>query len=1670
MAKQSFKNTIYQQITNSQVQKAVKEQRDQDFKMAQDLIAQYQPTNDDMTLAQNLIAQYQQPAPQPAPIKQSTVNEVKAESAPTQQIPSIEDFFKVKTASGKDINKESAKFIQRREKERELASKNSKEEIAKKIVENKEVKPFVPETNIEDQNSVNDYRKNLLGKTAVRKDQPEVLGTERNELDELAKVFKASMKDYNPKFTAAGKRWENPYDSLTDEQKQLVKDYIIQNQNNTNLSKEERETLKAFNRAYNSSDEEKDSRYNGRAAYLNSKNDFERGLQSLAAGFTDMNMPLAEAMAKGFSKLPILNQIDYEKSRDDTREYINESKALNPQAAEAGRSLGQVYDYAITSPFVGGIGEAAKLGKVGTAALNQAVQLGQDVALDLVPEARRMQQEEGGVNVGELLKRGATDAAQNAFMEAVPWLGAANYDSLVKSVGNNADIFKNIDATGALKNAPDAIRSIADAIDDSEKVPFENIKENSETLGKKLDDTPIEPSTPSVAEDIEIPKEPNGEIINQPVEPGKYEIPDTPENAPIGPGGGDDKYVSQFRTHNEQNFNMTDEELNSKYFNTQNENFQFLKGNRAEDLSNATKSLETDYEGTVQKLVNKPRDTQFTPQEVDEGFMAWNKELQAARETGDYNKAADIMYRMTQDAHDKGAGLQAYAAWKKNSPAGVVLDANEAARDMAVSKYGDKYIKNMDDLTKKIDDILKNGGSLESQANQIDTIIKNLKGKGFRNGVKGADELKIALANGQLNSIVDVHDILYNANKIPNLSAKAQTDVASIASEIYGKELTDAEKAKYINQINMILSQERNWSIKDKAIELSHILMLSGTRTHEKNIIANIGMLPQEALARKISALGQNAYALFDKDFKPTQAFHVSKGSKELAEKMFEAKGGAASIVEGIADKYTNRLADRIGATYMFGKMGKKNIAAKAGDKLLDTIPGLKKLDDTATELANKALKKIGSEGAYDAMDANVSVLENYRQAIYGSLSGLEDNPFVKENFVQRLASYIEAQNIKNLDDIPEEALDIARAEAVKATFKDDNAITELFSSIKKLPGIGELMLPFTKTPANLLARMIDFSPIGLAKELLGVVNKNSRFARDTVGETIDAISKGLGGSLTMALGMYLYANGMLTGKKDDDANIANYMTNEGWQQYSVSTKGIADFINKYLGTDLDLGDSYHDFSFMQPSTTNFITGIELWDELMDGKKISDKTVDDIFNRVKSIGGSYTDALLAQSTLQNVSELFGSQYSDDGVGGNLMQNAIEWPTRFVSGAISDTAKLSDDTRREYYSKNKPIDTMKNAVMSKLPILSKQLPAKYDVFGNEMTRNKSEAGKWFNTLGNPTTSSYRSDDPLYDYVDKLNAESKEGDYVPTKYGRYIKLNDETKLDLDNKQYSELTRVTGETRAKLLKEAQNSAVFNNLSPDEKVGILDSLENVAKYEGFNAITDKAKITDETQKIVDMYKEGGVNGIVNNTIAKGIVKDSGISSNSKVAEAITEAVNKGDMEEANRLAKIEENYNKACEIAGVEEKSSGTRKAWEDGGTTGLKEYVAKQKLFEQYDLENDSTSRAVYDNWGEDGLKDLQTFKDQGIKGSTVVGIYRSAKSDGNVPNIKDFATTYKKMDGYGDSNGTVSQKEFVAYLEKNGISSQEDAQRLATIYGDWSTIPVLGKKGWQFKKTK
>lgn len=114
-------------------------------------------------------------------------------------------------------------------------------------------------------------------------------------------------------------------------------------------------------------------------------------------------------------------------------------------------------------------------------------------------------------------------------------------------------------------------------------------------------------------------------------------------------------------------------------------------------------------------------------------------------------------------------------------------------------------------------------------------------------------------------------------------------------------------------------------------------------------------------------------------------------------------------------------------------------------------------------------------------------------------------------------------------------ARDYAGKEALKATYQDRNKVSDSVVKIANDLGVvGEAILPFKRTPANILVRAAEYSPIGVAKSIYDGAAK-VKTGDKSIGEVIDEAAAGLTGSGLLALGAYMFASGMVTGAQGDD-------------------------------------------------------------------------------------------------------------------------------------------------------------------------------------------------------------------------------------------------------------------------------------------------------------------------------------------------------------------------------------------------------------------------------------------------------------------------------------------------------------------------------------------------------
>lgn len=602
------------------------------------------------------------------------------------------------------------------------------------------------------------------------------------------------------------------------------------------------------------------------------------------------------------------------------------------------------------------------------------------------------------------------------------------------------------------------------------------------------------------------------------------------------------------------------------------------------------------------------------------------------------------------------------------------------------------------------------------------------------------------------------------------------------------------------------IAKEYPVSALSKLAEARRLGFLLNPRTQVRNVAANVMQMPVTGISDKVSAALQSLYAKTGKstDFVQTKALHVDKTSRDVAEQVWnqvkDTIDGSSSYEQPISDAVKNA------EVFKLGEGQQHNILAN--------VPGMKK----GAQALETISQKFTGKNVFDQMSSEKSVLENIRQFTYGLLE-MGDAPFVKKSFTDSLANIAAANKITRADQITADMIAQATQDAMKATYKDDNAWTQLFSSIHKLGGVGEVVMPFTKTPANMVARSLDYSPVGLAKGVKDFYTKGGNPA-----EYIDEIAKGLTGSAGMALGAALYKSGVLTGAESENANKRAFDTQNGFLPFAIHVPGT---------------NVYYRISDFQPSMMSVITGAA-WAQAASGDETPEQAA-------KGAVVAFTNTLADNSNLSNIGDLFGNY---DGLGGGLWDAALGLPQSMVPSLSNAVAKTTDTTVRNPYDATDPIQSQKKQIMAKIPGLSKELPAAFDAWGNEKQRDNAAFEQFLDPAAfmNQTVSSRDKEiQRLYEATGDI------GVYPPSiKNGT-----DVDGLKLDNTQTSEYQRTAGQLNRQIVDEVMRSDEYRQADDATRVKMLKSAYEIGREAGKEA-ANPDYVSENSDYLA--YKENGI------------------------------------------------------------------------------------------------------------------------------------------------------------------------------------------------------------------
>jgi len=632
------------------------------------------------------------------------------------------------------------------------------------------------------------------------------------------------------------------------------------------------------------------------------------------------------------------------------------------------------------------------------------------------------------------------------------------------------------------------------------------------------------------------------------------------------------------------------------------------------------------------------------------------------------------------------------------------------------------------------------------------------------------------------------------------------------------------------NRIGERLGKEYPTTFMEKLLEGRKIAMLFNVRTNVRNFGANIPTLGLRWMSDRVDALGQNIAHLINPNFEVTQSITGSGiDGRKLAKQVYESDIVQA-LLEGDVGKY--EIPELKNALMKDRQMYKGTAVSK----------WINKMTNGGIEKANEKL--FGKKGVE-------SLAETIRNATYKALD-LGDKPFVKENFIERLGSYIKAQGINSVEDVPDEAIQMAWEEAMKATYKDESWAVKMLRGLKgameKVPVIGKPLsqttIPFLQAPGNIAARMVDYSPInatkGIGQILIGATKGNESMVRNGIASA----AKGLTGTGLILLGMALKAEGLITGDYSDDKDEKNFQKANGYRPWA-----------------LHVGNDYLTYDWAQPFAQNLMVGT-LIQEAIENSDKADESV------LKALGYEGPKAAInswfGSSPLQGLADLMkGSGYSGEV---DFAQNFInsltdDFAGAFVPSLVNATAKSMDTTQRNYYDPSSKVNTFVNQQMSKIPVLSESLPAKYDTWGRKITTANNSAEAFGQRFLVPGDYASEKSDRVNDEINKLYKKTSDAAVFPQTAPN--KVGDKT---LNNKEVSKYQEDMGKRSRKLVESMIRSDFYKSLDYDSKVEVLKQIYGASKLITERNLFGKA-ISDNSsyKKLIEAFDNEKTEGVIN-------------------------------------------------------------------------------------------------------------------------------------------------------------------------------------------------------------
>ena len=668
-------------------------------------------------------------------------------------------------------------------------------------------------------------------------------------------------------------------------------------------------------------------------------------------------------------------------------------------------------------------------------------------------------------------------------------------------------------------------------------------------------------------------------------------------------------------------------------------------------------------------------------------------------------------------------------------------------------------------------------------------------------------------ANRILKTLTPESRLYAMQRSIYSIAEEAGIEDAQINPELaekYRNAKNDTERDAVVSEIQQDIAKRMGSTLLDKFNALRYVNMLGNFKTQIRNVTGNATMAIMQKVKNEIAAgIETIAHTVSGGKVERTKSFGVAPELYAAAWNDFRSVQKAA-LGEG---KYSdiNEISNN---EFLRGIDGKRTIFKNNGTW------GTEKSDRAFLRSAFMQKVRKGTDALWKAPEA-------YRKLTNWAMEQ-GDVIFSRTTYADALAGYLKAHGMNDAEALRNGTVDpvllddarmYAIQEAQEATFRDSNPFSDWVSKAGRRSGtpkavrvMAEGIMPFRKTPANVLVRAEEYSPIGAVNSLIKTVQAISKNSDVNANDAINSWAKTLTGSTVFAVGCLLAKAGLLHGADDDDDKQAAFDSLTGHQEYALELPG---------GTSITL-DTF------APTVMPLLMGGALYD-------ISAENGWNLKN-IESVATSLADPMINMSMLSGVNDSLNNlKFTDNNLGQLAITSALNYLTQGLTNTLAGQAERTFEPNRmtTYVEKDSGtpewMQRLLGKASAKTPGWDYHQTEYLDAWGRTQS-NGSLVERAFNNFLNPTYTSKISDDKVDVELQRLADSTATTKMFPNGTAPYELEFDDKAKNISQQQRETYQKTYGQTAYSNVKSLINSAQYGKMSDGERAAAINYLYQYA------------------------------------------------------------------------------------------------------------------------------------------------------------------------------------------------------------------------------------------------